>query len=63
MNAADTIRRLRNHACLAIWCGGNEQARAPLATMLIREESHDCLKQIAVLTQEPAPNLHVAFSC
>ena len=27
-NAADTIRRLRNHACLAIWCGGNEQARA-----------------------------------
>jgi len=27
-SAADTIRRLRNHACLAIWCGGNEQARA-----------------------------------
>ena len=27
-SAADTIRRLRNHACLALWCGGNEQVRA-----------------------------------
>ena len=23
--AADTIKRVRNHACIAIWCGGNEQ--------------------------------------
>ncbi len=24
-SAADTIRRLRSHACIALWCGGNEQ--------------------------------------
>ena len=23
--AADTIKRLRNHPCIALWCGGNEQ--------------------------------------
>ncbi len=28
-SAADTIRRLRCHACLALWCGGNEQRPAP----------------------------------
>ena len=27
-SAADTIRRLRNHACIALWCGGNEQMPA-----------------------------------
>ena len=27
-SAADTIRRLRNHACVALWCGGNEQTPA-----------------------------------
>ena len=27
-SAADTIRRLRNHACIALWCGGNEQTPA-----------------------------------
>ena len=28
-SAADTVRRLRNHACIALWCGGNEQTPAP----------------------------------
>ena len=27
-SAADTIGRLRNHACIALWCGGNEQTPA-----------------------------------
>ena len=27
-SAADTVRRLRNHACIALWCGGNEQTPA-----------------------------------
>ena len=27
-SAADTIMRLRNHACIALWCGGNEQMPA-----------------------------------
>ena len=28
-SAGDTIRRLRNHPCIALWCGGNEQTPAP----------------------------------
>lgn len=28
-SAADTVRRLRCHACVALWCGGNEQRPAP----------------------------------
>ena len=28
-SAADTVRRLRNHACIALWCGGNEQTPCP----------------------------------
>ena len=27
--AADTIRRLRCHVCVALWCGGNEQRPSP----------------------------------
>ncbi len=27
-SAADTVRRLRSHACVALWCGGNEQVPA-----------------------------------
>ena len=45
-SAADTVRRLRNHACIALWCGGNEQKPAPdidaaLQAMLPRQPEHD----------------------
>ena len=55
-SAADTIRRLRNHACIALWCGGNEQMPAKdidaaLQMMLPRRPAqpshHDC-EQILV---------------
>ncbi|KAK9831543.1 hypothetical protein WJX81_007476 [Elliptochloris bilobata] len=36
-SAADTIRRLRNHACLALWCGGNEQVPAPDLNAVLRK--------------------------
>ena len=44
-SAGDTIRRLRNHACIALWCGGNEQTPAPdidaaLQRMLPRRPTH-----------------------
>lgn len=45
-SAADTVRRLRSHACIALWCGGNEQVPAPdldaaLRAMLPRRPSGD----------------------
>ena len=48
-SAADTVRRLRNHACIALWCGGNEQTPAPdiaiaLQTMLPRRPEHNALQ-------------------
>ena len=44
-SAADTVRRLRNHACIALWCGGNEQTPAAdidaaLQAMLPRQPEH-----------------------
>lgn len=56
-SAADTIRRLRNHACIALWCGGNEQTPAAdldaaLQIMLPRRpaQSSHCFEQILVET-------------
>ncbi|BDA46119.1 Mannosylglycoprotein endo-beta-mannosidase [Coccomyxa sp. Obi] len=45
-SAADTVRRLRSHACIALWCAGNEQVPAPdldaaLRTMLPCRPSGD----------------------
>ena len=44
-SAADTVRRLRNHACIALWCGGNEQTPAAdidaaLQAMLPKRPEH-----------------------
>lgn len=50
-SAADTIKKLRNHASIALWCGGNEQTPAQdidtaLQSMLPRRpESHSCALQ------------------
>ena len=29
INARDKVRRLRNHACIAVWCGANETHPVP----------------------------------
>ena len=58
--AADTIKKLRNHASIALWCGGNEQTPAQdidtaLQSMLPRRlESHShalqqCLGRLSCL--------------
>lgn len=36
-STADTVRRLRSHACIALWCGGNEQTPAPDIDAALRE--------------------------
>ena len=59
-SAADTIKKLRNHASIALWCGGNEQTPAQdidtaLQSMLPRRpESHSealqqCLGRLSCL--------------
>lgn len=47
-NALDKVRRLRNHPCIAIWCGANETHPAPeldnyLREMIAREDNNDRL--------------------
>jgi Exo-beta-D-glucosaminidase Ig-fold domain/Concanavalin A-like lectin/glucanases superfamily/Glycosyl hydrolases family 2/Glycosyl hydrolases family 2, sugar binding domain/Glycosyl hydrolases family 2, TIM barrel domain len=42
-NASDTVRRYRNHACIALWCGRNEGSPPPwiadrLADLLQKED-------------------------
>jgi len=51
--ARSALRRLRNHPCLAIWCGGNELARGlePL------DASHPNLAAIGEVVSEEAPHL------
>ena len=36
-NALDKVRRLRNHPCIAIWCGANETHPAPSLDNYLRE--------------------------
>ena len=47
-SAADTVRRLRSHACIALWCGGNEQTPAADLDAALR----------AMLPRQPEHNLH-----
>ncbi|MBQ8466987.1 MAG: beta-mannosidase [Prevotella sp.] len=35
-NARDKVRRLRNHACIALWCGANETHPAPQLDQALR---------------------------
>lgn len=44
-NAKDKVRRLRNHACIAVWCGANETHPVPDLDFYLRnlicEEDHN----------------------
>ena len=45
-NAVDKVRRLRNHPCIALWCGANETHPSPeldeaLALTVAREDKND----------------------
>lgn len=45
-NAEDKVRRLRNHPCIALWCGANETHPSPyldaaLAMIVNREDNYD----------------------
>lgn len=47
-NALDKVRRLRNHASIALWCGANETHPNPdldsyLREMIAREDNNDRL--------------------
>ena len=57
-SAGDTIRRLRNHACIALWCGGNEQTPAPdidaaLQLMLPRRPTNSSVCSWQCLASHP----------
>lgn len=47
-NARDKVRRLRNHACIAVWCGANETHPVPdideaLRMIVMEEDGNDRL--------------------
>ena len=56
--AAAAIRRLRNHPCLALWCGGNETDEAHEWSQLGRDPRRDRptreILPLAVRTHDPA---------
>ena len=48
VNARDKVRRLRNHACIAVWCGANETHPVPdidsaLRMIVMEEDGNDRL--------------------
>lgn len=48
INARDKVRRLRNHACIAVWCGANETHPVPdidqaLRMIVMKEDGNDRL--------------------
>ena len=48
INARDKVRRLRNHACIAVWCGANETHPVPdidqaLRMIVTKEDGNDRL--------------------
>ncbi|KAK9808441.1 hypothetical protein WJX73_006050 [Symbiochloris irregularis] len=57
--AADTITRVRNHPCIALWCGGNEQVPCPpldagLRRMLPRSPVHSSSLDSTALDESAA---------
>ena len=38
MNAVEKIKRLRNHACIAVWCGDNEGYPLPPLNKWLEED-------------------------
>jgi beta-mannosidase len=45
VEAETVIRRLRHHACLALWCGGNETDQAMQWAGLGQDPNHDALSR------------------